>query len=84
MRTDWWRTNRNGRHAGPSDDRLAPVVSADLRTTRQLDRWMDRSLAFLATLPDKPPRRRSATGYNKRPDGCPENYGSRMTTEVCA
>ena len=34
------------------------VASADLRTTRQLNAWLDRSLAFVATLPDKPPRRR--------------------------
>lgn len=34
------------------------VSSDDLRTTRQLRAWLDRSLAFVATLPDKPPRRR--------------------------
>ncbi len=34
------------------------VSSDDLRTTRQLSSWIERSLAFVATLPDKPPRRR--------------------------
>ena len=34
------------------------VASPDLRTSRQLKTWIDRSLAFVATLPDKPPRRR--------------------------
>lgn len=34
------------------------VSSDDLRTTRQLSAWIERSLAFVATLPDKPPRPR--------------------------
>jgi TfoX/Sxy family transcriptional regulator of competence genes len=34
------------------------VASADLHTSRQLRTWLDRSLAYVESLPDKPPRRR--------------------------
>lgn len=34
------------------------VASADLRTSRQLRTWVERSLAFVATLPEKRPRPR--------------------------
>ena len=34
------------------------VPAPELDTASQVRTWLDRSLAFVATLPDKPPRRR--------------------------